>query len=457
MSVRVRWHTGARLHLFVFVLLGGATWSAADDTIQLDVMRVGTPAGVAAQLVWVGGLSPFCIYRSANRGDVPEMVNLQAQTDEMTWTERDLLPGSASYYLVRHAGVIGDPGLPPEIHIIGLQPGEVWVSGTVKNVEYMNETHARMLRVVLYGQTDFWYVQPFVDDPFTEICPGPLTCSCNTWENFTHPWQRMAALLVDESFVPPATTQDHPSLLPGVLAWDEFPEKSVISFAGRDWIIKQSTFAQGPGPCVFCGGAECVSVDAGGLHLCITEQGGIWRCAELILTESLGYGTYCLETRDLDLSDLCMVAGEFLWDIGEPSTHREIDFEYARWGNAADPCNSQYVVHPCASCTACGLQCTDHCRRFGVTSTDAGSDLTHYLSWQPGTVTFRTYRGHHCGGTPSPGDLLQEWTPPASVAVPTPGDENFRFNLWVSQQGLCEGRVPSQSHCITIADFQFAP
>ena len=183
---------------------------------------------------------------------------------------------------------------------------------------------------------------------------------------------------------------------------------------------------------------------------------GEWRCAEVILTESLGYGTYCFETRNLDLPDECMVAGEFLWDPCAPPTYREIDIEYARWGNAADPCNSQYVVHPCGSCTGCGLDCNDHCLRSEVAPPDTNSDLTHYLIWEPpGTVTFKTYRGQHCGGIPPAADLLQEWTPPASVPVPTPGVENFRFNLWLSQQGLCQGHVPAQGHSIIITDFLF--
>ena len=199
-----------------------------------------------------------------------------------------------------------------------------------------------------------------------------------------------------------------------------------------------------------------MSVDAEGLHLCSTVPAPReWRCAEVILTESLGYGTYCFETRGLDLPDACMVAGAFTWDGCAPPDHRELDFEFSGWGNAADTCTGQYVVQPCGACTGCGSQCSDHCRRFGVGPEDATSDLTHYLIWQSGSATYRTYRGRHCRGTPPAQDLLHEWTPPPSVAIPTPGVENFRFNLWISQQGACLGQVPTVGHCTVITDFDF--
>ena len=181
-----------------------------------------------------------------------------------------------------------------------------------------------------------------------------------------------------------------------------------------------------------------------------SEEAGVWRCAEVILSQSLGYGTYCFETQGLDLPDPWMVVGGFLWDSCTPPLYREMDIEYSRWGNEADACTSQYVVQPCGSCTGCGLECSEHCQRFNVEPVDASSNLTHYVIWQLDSVTFETYRGQHCGETAPPADLLQQWTAPASVVVPTPGVENFRLNLW-----LLQGHAPAQGHCIVITDFDF--
>jgi hypothetical protein len=112
-----------------------------------------------------------------------------------------------------------------------------------------------------------------------------------------------------------------------------------------------------------------------------------------------------------------------------------MDIEFARWGNAADHTNAQYVVQPCSQCPGCD----DRCTRFRVNLTDEESDLTHYLVWSPGTVEFRTYYGRHVGGVPQASAMVHRWTH-ASEYVPEPGNENIRFNFW-----LHEGNAPASS------------
>jgi signal transduction histidine kinase len=66
-------------------------------------------------------------------------------------------------------------------------------------------------RIVLYaGGTPTWWVQPFADQPFTEIHPDL------SWSSSTHPGAEYAALLVGPDFHPPQITDALPR--EGVLA-----------------------------------------------------------------------------------------------------------------------------------------------------------------------------------------------------------------------------------------------
>ncbi len=59
----------------------------------------------------------------------------------------------------------------------------------------------RQYKVVLYAHTDWWYVQPLVSDPYTDIG------SDGKWSNWTHLGHRYAALVVRPSFRPEARVQ----------------------------------------------------------------------------------------------------------------------------------------------------------------------------------------------------------------------------------------------------------
>jgi signal transduction histidine kinase len=61
-------------------------------------------------------------------------------------------------------------------------------------------------RIVLYSKSGTtWWVQPFVDDPFTKIRPN------SRWSNSTHPGTEYAALLVGRDFQPLLTTEVLPT------------------------------------------------------------------------------------------------------------------------------------------------------------------------------------------------------------------------------------------------------
>lgn len=144
----------------------------------------------------------------------PVLVSHPSETaGVLAW---DQFPGGCT-----NVGVIGSLSLPPSISIVGLNRGDSVVRGMVNNVD------ADRARVALFAYTDLWHPQPFLQDPLTAICsPGQ-------WENTTHSWNRIVALLVDEAFVPPGSTPDHPSTRAGVLAWDEYPSRcSSTGFIG---------------------------------------------------------------------------------------------------------------------------------------------------------------------------------------------------------------------------------
>lgn len=188
-----------------------------------------------------------------------------------------------------------------------------------------------------------------------------------------------------------------------------YPDK--VTWSGATWSIKSSRSAVGPGPNVF--GLANVSVDAAGLHLKITKDGtGKWSCAEVIGPASFGYGTYTFKLASrVDNLDPNVVLGLFTWSDKAPYAHREIDIEFARWGNAADSTNAQYVVQPYAT--------TNHLARFTQT---AATTSTQSFTWQPGNVTWQSLD--------SSGAEIAHYAY-SGADVPKPGDERVRLNLWL--------------------------
>lgn len=67
-------------------------------------------------------------------------------------------------------------------------------------------------RIVLYARSGAWYVQPYADQPFTNINAD------STWSSTTHLGTEYAALLVAPDYVPPPVTIDLPSIGDRVVA-----------------------------------------------------------------------------------------------------------------------------------------------------------------------------------------------------------------------------------------------
>ena len=81
------------------------------------------------------------------------------------------------------------------------------ISGRIVEVENPN-----IYKMVIYAQTDHWYVQPLGDAPFTEIKRD------GTWSNWTHLGDNYAAILVTPSYRPGAVIDALPVTGEEVLA-----------------------------------------------------------------------------------------------------------------------------------------------------------------------------------------------------------------------------------------------
>lgn len=208
---------------------------------------------------------------------------------------------------------------------------------------------------------------------------------------------------------------------------------STISFSGHDWTVKDHSRKIGPGPNFFS--ASNVSVIDGQLHLRIAQSGRKWTTAEVILNGSFGYGTYTWTIASAPDFDPNVVLGMFTWNDDPAYAHREIDVEFARWGNAADPTNAQYVVQP--------WDAPDHDHRWtqepGLTGT------VHSFTWAEGRVEFESRT--------ATGTLLASYAYDGAD-VPIPGGENPRINLW-----LFRGSAPTDGQPVEVVfdSFVYAP
>jgi hypothetical protein len=213
-----------------------------------------------------------------------------------------------------------------------------------------------------------------------------------------------------------------------------YPDR--ITWAGHSWQVKSSTSRVGPGPNYFSPSTDNVWVDGTGrLHLKITLRNGRWNCAEVIGAESFGYGTYSFTLASaVDALDPNVVLGLFTWSDKGAFNHREIDVEFARWGDAGGPTNAQYVVQPSSL--------AGHLHRF--TQPAAAAPTFHGFTWRAGTIDFASAD-------------LSAWSHAWSYVgadVPKPGGENVRLNLW-----LFGGAAPTDGREVEVVveRFSFAP
>jgi hypothetical protein len=217
-----------------------------------------------------------------------------------------------------------------------------------------------------------------------------------------------------------------------------------INFSGHLWEVKSSTTPVGPGPNWFSDSKGNVWVDdEGKLHLKVSQTEGRWRCAEIISEDSFGLGTYRFQiSTPLATFDPNLILGLYTWSDTSDYANREIDIECSKWGKTDDTNNAQFVVQPYPP--------IDRRRRFCVP--EKLEKATYSFSWHTNNVQFSCLQGE-TGAAATNNLIIQEWNF-NNGAIPLPGDENVRMNLW-----LYKGKTPMDVHDaeIVISKFEFLP
>ena len=204
-------------------------------------------------------------------------------------------------------------------------------------------------RIVLYARSGHWWVQPVTVQPFTTVQPN------GTWENTTHLGTEYAALLVDDTFRPPDTTELLPGVGGAVVAVatatgtsSDTRAPKVITFSGYDWQVRQVPSDRG-GQNDYDPANAWTDAD-GLLHLRLAKRDDHWTSAEVILTRSLGYGTYAFTVRDTSTLDPAAAFSMLTWDEeARDQNHRELDIEISHWGDPGVP-NAHYVFFSPTTC-----------------------------------------------------------------------------------------------------------
>ncbi len=413
-----------KFFIFALTLAAAVAFAACEDKPSdsdsqpklgtLVVLSVPTSADIYVDGKNTGRTTPDTLLRVSvgSHAVMVTHIGYLEYTDTVAVTENSATIVDAALKLKCPGETVGELGSEPQIEIIGLQPGQDTVWGLANNTDASNT------RVILWARTDMWYIQPLVSHPYTIICGD------GSWSNWTHPWDRMVALLVDTTYSPQPTSFEHPSTHAGVLNWDEYPAASsdrTVSFGGYGWRVKKADLA-GPGPNYFSDSDSSVWIDDDGLHLRTRQQDDIWYCAEIFLDHSLGYGEYSfqLSTRVDSLDDQAVFAG-FVYE----SNSREIDIEFSRV--LASPKNVQYVVQPYYQP---GNLVTFDMPSFALSS--------HRFIWAEDTIKFTSWEG--LADEPELATIIHSWTYSGDW-VPPEGGERMRFNLW-----LFEGKPPLSGH-----------
>lgn len=266
-------------------------------------------------------------------------------------------------------------------------------------------------QIVLFARsgTGLWWVQPFADEPFTDIRPD------KQWRNTTHLGTEYAALLVEPGYNPPQTVERLPAKGDAVIAVATAkgePARLMVSrtlhFSGYEWEIRGVPSNRGGANNNYDPDNVWTDID-GRMHLRIARGAGEWTSAEVTLTRSLGYGLYSFDVRDVSQLEPAAVFGLFTWDDAIADlNHREMDTEISRWGDPSGK-NVQYVVQP--------YYIPANVIRF---SAPAGK-LTFSFHWQPGRATFKTVRWPG-------GETIAQHT--FTSGVPLPGGEAVHVNLY---------------------------
>ena len=292
-------------------------------------------------------------------------------------------------------------------------------------------------QIVLYARSGIWWIQPFANQPFTKLQPD------STWKNSTHLGTDYAAILVEPGFHPATKVTTLSALGNGVVAIATSKGapaapivSKVIHFSGYDWNVRNAASDRGGQPNSY--DPSNVWTDKNGyLHLRMDEHDGLWRCAEVSLTRSLGYGSYIFVVQDIGHFGPSAALGLYTNDdFRTDDIPGELDIELSRWG-IADSKNAQYVVQP--------FYVPENVFRFMA----PGGVLTHMLRWESGRASFKTVRGSVIG--PGVATISEHIF---TSGVPTPAKETAHMGLYSYRHSESSSQQPVE---VVIEKFEFLP
>jgi hypothetical protein len=293
-------------------------------------------------------------------------------------------------------------------------------------------------QIIIYAHSGPWWIQPYPDRPVS-------IRSDSTWSTPTHFGLEYAALLVEAGYHPPVTLDVTP--IPGGLVAavaivkgsgpPTFAPTKPLKFSGYEWAVR--TVPSNRGGSVNQYDPDNAWTDANGaLHLRITHRSGLWYCAQLALTRSLGYGTYIFRVRDVSHLEAAAVFSMYTFDEwhGDPY-YREMDVEISRWGDAANPNNAQYGIQP--------FYVPGNVYQFKAPA----GPMTYTMRWKSGDVAFTTTRSPR-DGTANTVVAEHEFT----SGVPSPGQEKIKLQVYL----VPSDKYPLQEGGEVIIDkFEYLP
>jgi hypothetical protein len=294
-------------------------------------------------------------------------------------------------------------------------------------------------QIVIYAHSGPWWIQPAPDHPFVSIQ------SDSTWNTPTHFGFEYAALLVEPGYHPPVTldltpTPGGPITTVAIVKGSgtpTFAPTKPLKFSGYDWAVRTVPSNRGGSENMYDPDNAWTDPN-GALHLRITHKSGLWYCAQLALTRSLGYGTYILRVRNLSRLEPAAVFSMYTFDEWHGDQYyREMDVEVSRWGDAANENNAQYGIQP--------FYVPGNVYRFKALA----GPLTYTMRWKSGSVAFSTTRSSPHGTV---GTVVAEHE--FTAGVPTPGQEVVKLQLYL----VSSDKYPLQEGDEVVIDkFEYLP
>jgi hypothetical protein len=325
-------------------------------------------------------------------------------------------------------------GRPPSIEFTKIPEAGPGGSARMEPIAGRVTGARRGQQIVLFAKSGNWWVQPLSNKPFTSIQAN------STWNNTTHLGTEYAALLVDSAFLAPNIADSLPAKGGPVIAVATVPGRpgpisppaipKTIRFSGYEWEVLQ--VPSDSGGVMHSNKASNVWTDPqGSLHLRIAREGSEWTCAEVMLTRSLGYGSYSFQVRDIPRFEPGTVLAMFTWDpLESGQNNREVDIEVSQWGDPKTK-NTQYTIQP--------YYVPANVYRFD----SPAAPLTYSFHWEPERISFQTFAKSRS---------IAEHSFTSGVA--SPGGERVHMNLYV----FGKSRTPQRNGVeVVIEKFTYLP